>query len=156
MCLSDLEFDYINPFDTAKRINKVIELEFVIHAGMTVLLLLCGVWLMFFINLPLLYLHARLYLRRQHLVDVTEIFNHLDYEKTYRLLKLGFYLVLLLVVIYRCSILLITPQFLIEIAIENCCYTCCLSKGISIACMLVAINKYIFTPYQCWPDFQLV
>jgi hypothetical protein len=96
------------------------------------------------------------YLRRQHLVDVTEIFNQLDYEKTYRLLKLGFYLVLLLVVIYRCSILLITPQFLIEIAIENCCYTCCISKGISIACMLVAINKYIFTPYQCCPDFQLV
>ncbi len=96
------------------------------------------------------------YLRRQHLVDVTEIFNHLDYEKTYRLLKLGFYLVLLLVVIYRCSILLITPQFLIEIAIENCCYTCCIFEGISIACLLVVINKYIFTPYQCWPDFQLV
>jgi hypothetical protein len=103
MCLSDLEFDYINPFDTAKRINKVIELEFMIHTGMTVLLLLCRVWLIFLINVPLVYLHARLYLRKQHLVDVTEIFNHLEYEKTYRLLKLGFYLVLFLVVIYRCS-----------------------------------------------------
>ncbi len=60
MCLSDLEFDYINPFDTAKRINKVIELEFMIHTGMTVLLLLCRVWLIFLINVPLVYLHARL------------------------------------------------------------------------------------------------
>lgn len=41
------------------------------------------------------------YMNKRHLVDVTEIFNLLGYEKKYRLMKLGFYLILFFIVIYK-------------------------------------------------------
>ncbi|MCO5575934.1 hypothetical protein L7F22_029741 [Adiantum nelumboides] len=43
----------------------------------------------------------RKFLKRQHLVDVTEIFNVLGKEKKYRLIKLGFYVLMFFIVIYR-------------------------------------------------------
>lgn len=41
------------------------------------------------------------YLRKQHLLDVTEIFSHLGREKKYRLVKLAFYLLLFVIVIFK-------------------------------------------------------
>jgi hypothetical protein len=41
------------------------------------------------------------YLKKQYLLDVTEIFNLLDREKKYRLVKLAFYLLLFFIVIYK-------------------------------------------------------
>ncbi|CAL5423408.1 unnamed protein product [Camellia sinensis] len=42
-----------------------------------------------------------LFLNRQHLIDVTEVFRFLEAEKKYRVIKLSFYLVLLVLVIFR-------------------------------------------------------
>ncbi|WVZ82719.1 hypothetical protein U9M48_029951 [Paspalum notatum var. saurae] len=88
MCLADLEFDYINPFDSSSRINKVVMPEFVLQALLSVLFLLSGHWAMFLISLPMVYYNYTLYQRRQHLVDVTEIFNQLGREKKRRLFKI--------------------------------------------------------------------
>ena len=44
---------------------------------------------------PYLYYNVRLYTRKQHLVDVTEIFNLLHWEKKQRLFKLAYLVVLL-------------------------------------------------------------
>lgn len=41
------------------------------------------------------------YMRSQHLLDVTEIFNLLDREKKYRLVKLAFYLLLFFIAVYK-------------------------------------------------------
>lgn len=101
ICLSDLENDFINPHDSAARINKFVVPEFAGHAGLTVLLLFTGHWIMFLLNLPLLVYHARHYSRNTHLMDVTEIFKDLEAEKRLRLIKLGFYLSLFIVVIFR-------------------------------------------------------
>ncbi|KAJ7524554.1 hypothetical protein O6H91_17G011000 [Diphasiastrum complanatum] len=101
LCLSDLEFDYINPFDSSNRINKFVLPEFAIQGILSGIYLLSGHWFMFLLNLPLLCFHARLYLKQQHLIDVTEIFNLLDREKKQRFIKLGFYLLLLIIVMYR-------------------------------------------------------
>ncbi|KAL2650673.1 hypothetical protein R1flu_018801 [Riccia fluitans] len=101
MCLSDLEFDYINPFDSASSINKFVLPEFILHGALCTLYLFTGYWVVFLLNLPLAYYHTRLYMSKRHLVDVTEIFNHLSKEKQYRLMKLGFYLVLFFIVIYK-------------------------------------------------------
>ncbi|KAL3701056.1 hypothetical protein R1sor_019078 [Riccia sorocarpa] len=101
MCLSDLEFDYINPFDSASSINKFVLPEFIGHGALCGFYLLTGHWLMFLLNLPLAYYHMRLFMHKRHLVDVTEIFNLLGKEKQYRLMKLGFYLLLFFIVIYK-------------------------------------------------------
>ncbi|CAA0820563.1 Protein cornichon homolog 4 [Striga hermonthica] len=95
MCLADLEFDYINPYDSASRINKVVLPEFITQGVLCFLFLITGHWFMSLLCVPYLYYNVRLYLQRQHLVDVTEIFNQLHWEKKQRLFKLG-YIVLLI------------------------------------------------------------
>ncbi|KAG0473092.1 hypothetical protein HPP92_014516 [Vanilla planifolia] len=85
MTLADLEFDYINAYDTSSRINMVIVPEFVLQGIFSLLFLLSGHWIMFLFSAPLLYYNARLYQKRKHLIDVTEIFNHLNVEKKRRL-----------------------------------------------------------------------
>ncbi|RCV20055.1 hypothetical protein SEVIR_4G024600v4 [Setaria viridis] len=95
MCLADLEFDYINPFDSSSRINKVVMPEFILQALLSVLFLLSGHWAMFLLSVPMVYYNYTLYQRRQHLVDVTEIFNQLGREKKRRLFKIVSLIVLL-------------------------------------------------------------
>ncbi|XP_062233663.1 protein cornichon homolog 1-like [Phragmites australis] len=95
MCLADLEFDYINPFDSSSRINKVVMPEFVLQALLSVLFLLSGHWAMFSLSVPMVYYNYTLYQRRQHLVDVTEIFNQLGREKKRRFFKIISLIVLL-------------------------------------------------------------
>ncbi|KAG2681392.1 hypothetical protein I3760_11G142400 [Carya illinoinensis] len=95
MCLADLEFDYINPYDSSSRINRVILPEFISQGVLCLFYLATGHWCMSLFCVPYLYYNVRLYLRRQHLVDVTEIFNLLHREKKLRLFKL-FHLIFLL------------------------------------------------------------
>uniref|UniRef100_A0A804PRE2 Uncharacterized protein n=1 Tax=Zea mays TaxID=4577 RepID=A0A804PRE2_MAIZE len=75
ICLSDLEYDYINPYDSSSRINAVVLIEYSLQGA--------------------------LYLARKHLVDVTEIFRQLSDEKKYRMIKLAFYFCLFIITIYR-------------------------------------------------------
>ncbi|KAJ9147789.1 hypothetical protein P3X46_029910 [Hevea brasiliensis] len=95
MCLADLEFDYINPYDSSSRINKVILPEYIAEGVLCIFYLLTGHWCMSLLCVPYLHYNLRLYTRRQHLIDVTEIFNLLHWEKKQRLFKL-FYLIFLL------------------------------------------------------------
>ncbi|XXG67340.1 hypothetical protein AAC387_Pa06g0710 [Persea americana] len=100
MCLADLEFDYINPYDSASRINSVVMPEFVTQGVLCLLFLLSGHWVMFLLCAPNLYYNVRMYLQRQHLIDVTEIFNLLNWEKKQRLFKLVYLVVLLFLSIF--------------------------------------------------------
>ncbi|XP_010263191.1 PREDICTED: protein cornichon homolog 4-like [Nelumbo nucifera] len=100
MCLADLEFDYINPYDSARRINSVVLPEFGTLGALCFLFLISGHWFMFILCLPYLYYNARMYMRRQHLVDVTEIFNMLNWEKKQRLVKLVYLIVLVFFTIF--------------------------------------------------------
>ncbi|KAG5565639.1 hypothetical protein RHGRI_001525 [Rhododendron griersonianum] len=100
MCLSDLELDYINPYDSASQINKAVLPEFVTQGSLCLLHLLTGHWLMFLICLPHSYYNFRLYTRKQHLVDVTEIFNQLPWEKQLRIYKLVYLAFLLFLSIF--------------------------------------------------------
>lgn len=95
MCLADLEFDYINPYDSSVQINRVILPEYITQGVLCVFFLLTGHWFMSLLCIPYLYYNVNLYMRKQHLVDVTEIFNMLHKEKKQRLFKL-FYLIFLL------------------------------------------------------------
>ncbi|PKU59839.1 protein cornichon homolog 4 [Dendrobium catenatum] len=95
MSLADLEFDYINPYDSSSRINAVILPEFVLQGILCLLFLVSGHWMMFLFAAPMLYYNVRLYQQQKHLIDVTEIFSQLNEEKKRRLIKL-IYLVTLL------------------------------------------------------------
>ncbi|KAK4365865.1 hypothetical protein RND71_013745 [Anisodus tanguticus] len=184
MCLSDLEFDYINPYDSASRINGVVLPEFITQGVLCLLYLITGHWVMSLLCVPYMYYNYRLegcgatavgagsrgggkkgwrvvavfvlvvalegygafhlrngsykrsmtfvlsdirkkrfsefkdgkslhsiflqknccdrkgYTRRQHLVDVTEIFNLLNWEKKQRLFKLGYIILLLCISLF--------------------------------------------------------
>ncbi|XP_047955592.1 protein cornichon homolog 4-like [Salvia hispanica] len=100
MCLADLEFDYINPYDSASRINRVVLPEFITQGVLCFLFLVTGHWFMSLLCVPYLYYNVRLYQRRQHLVDVTEIFNLLNWEKKERLFKLGYIILLLFMCLF--------------------------------------------------------
>ncbi|OIT03696.1 PREDICTED: protein cornichon homolog 4-like [Nicotiana attenuata] len=100
ICLSDLEFDYINPYDTAARVNKVVLPEFITQGVLCFLYLITGHWVMSLLCVPYLYYNVKLYMQRRHLVDVTEIFNMLNWEKKQRLFKLGNIVLLLLISLF--------------------------------------------------------
>ncbi|XP_022873865.1 protein cornichon homolog 4-like [Olea europaea var. sylvestris] len=100
VCLADLEFDYINPYDSSSRINKTVLPEFITQGVLCFLFLLTGHWVMSLLCIPYLYYNVRLYMRRQHLVDVTEIFNLLSWEKKQRIIKLGYIVVLLFISLF--------------------------------------------------------
>ncbi|CAI8589205.1 unnamed protein product [Vicia faba] len=95
MCLADLEFDYINPYDFASRINSVVLVEFVLQGVLCCFYLVTGHWFMSLLCVPYLYFNIRSYRQKKHLIDVTEIFSMLSWEKKQRLVKL-FYLVITL------------------------------------------------------------
>ncbi|GAY42001.1 hypothetical protein CUMW_063590 [Citrus unshiu] len=99
MYLTDLEGDYINPYDSAAQINMLVFPEFFTQGTLCILFLITEHWFMFLLSLPYLYFNVRLYTRRQHLVDVTEIYSQLTWEKHLRLYKLC-YLIILLVLCY--------------------------------------------------------
>ncbi|CAM8878057.1 unnamed protein product [Rhodiola kirilowii] len=95
MCLSDLEYDYINAYDTASRVNKVVLPEFITQGVSCIFLLSTGHWFVSLLGVPYLLYNTILYFKREHLLDVTEIFNTLNQEKKKRHYKLGYIVVLL-------------------------------------------------------------
>ncbi|KAE9597717.1 hypothetical protein Lal_00041501 [Lupinus albus] len=100
MCLADLEFDYINPYDCSSRIDKVVLAEYILHGVLCCFYLVTGHWIMSLFCAPYLYYNFRLYKQGKHRVDVTEIFNLLPQEKKQRLIKLFYLLFLLLLSIF--------------------------------------------------------
>ncbi|XP_013584392.1 PREDICTED: protein cornichon homolog 4-like [Brassica oleracea var. oleracea] len=100
VCLADLEFDYINPYDSAARINYVVLPEFIVQGVLCVFYLFTGHWFMAILCLPYMYYNFQLYSKRQHLVDVTEIFNLLNWEKKKRLFKLAYIILNLFLTIF--------------------------------------------------------
>ncbi|XP_073147619.1 protein cornichon homolog 4-like [Henckelia pumila] len=100
MCLTDLEFDYINPYDSTSRINWVVWPEFVAEGVLCLVHLTAGHWVMFLLCLPFLYYNVKVYSQQRHLLDVTEIFNQLRWAKKIRLYKLIYLAILLALSIF--------------------------------------------------------
>lgn len=100
ICLSDLENDFINPHDSATRINAGVNPEAAIQAALTALYLVTGNWLSFLYSVPMLAYNVRLYMRGEQRVHVTDIFSQLSLRKKVFLLKLFYYLIFFVFVIY--------------------------------------------------------
>nr|XP_011467992.1 PREDICTED: protein cornichon homolog 1 isoform X1 [Fragaria vesca subsp. vesca] len=99
--LTDLEADYINPFELSSRINQLVVPEFIVHGVFCALFLLAQRWFMFLFTVPLTYYIVMLFVKQKHLIDVTEVFRVLNTEKKCRLVKLGVYFCLLAIIIIR-------------------------------------------------------
>uniref|UniRef100_A0A2P2Q2W2 Protein cornichon homolog 4-like n=1 Tax=Rhizophora mucronata TaxID=61149 RepID=A0A2P2Q2W2_RHIMU len=97
MNLLDLETDHLNPYDTARTINRIVKAEYILQGLVCVAFLFTGHWFMCLLSLPYLYYNTTLYLQRRHLVDVTEIYNQLNWEKKQRTFKF-LYLIALVVI----------------------------------------------------------
>ncbi|KAK4432149.1 protein cornichon1 [Sesamum alatum] len=108
---SDLEADYLNPYELSSRINSVIVLEYLLHGAFCIMFLVTGHWIMFLISLPPAYYNLKQYLSKQHLVDVTEVFRVLNAEKKVRLIKLGFYIIFFGVVVTRLALSVVFAVF---------------------------------------------
>jgi hypothetical protein len=70
---------------------------------MAVLFLLTGKWFAGALHASLAVYNVRRYLRGDATLDVTEIFNQVGREKTVRMVKLIFYLLSFVLIIYRCG-----------------------------------------------------
>nr|GMD41724.1 protein cornichon homolog 1 isoform X2 [Ipomoea batatas]GMD46399.1 protein cornichon homolog 1 isoform X2 [Ipomoea batatas]GMD47933.1 protein cornichon homolog 1 isoform X2 [Ipomoea batatas] len=101
VCLSDLEADYMNPYESSSRINNVILKEYVLQGVFCILFLVTGHWFLFLLTVLPTYYNVKKFLSRQHLIDVTEVFRAIDFEKKLRIAKLAFYLIFFIVVIVR-------------------------------------------------------
>nr|GMD42956.1 protein cornichon homolog 1 isoform X1 [Ipomoea batatas] len=101
VCLSDLEADYMNPYESSSRINNVILKEYVLQGVFCILFLVTGHWFLFLLTVLPTYYNLKKFLSRQHLIDVTEVFRAIDFEKKLRIAKLAFYLIFFIVVIVR-------------------------------------------------------
>ncbi|GJX64698.1 cornichon homolog 1 isoform X1 [Tanacetum coccineum] len=104
VCLSDLENDLMNPYESSSRINSVVLPEMVLHCAGSALLLLTGFWFLFLLTLPITIYSSMKYMNKQHLIDVTEVFRYLDAEKKYRIAKLVLYAFVFLLVIIRSAV----------------------------------------------------
>ncbi|KAM7264279.1 hypothetical protein ACFE04_001962 [Oxalis oulophora] len=100
-CLADLEDDYMNPFETASRVNAWIMPEFYLQGAFCAYFLVKGHWFLFLFALPVACYHARLISKRKHLLDVTEVFRNIKFEKRLRMVKMGFYLLPFFIIIIK-------------------------------------------------------
>ncbi|KAJ9184731.1 hypothetical protein P3X46_004430 [Hevea brasiliensis] len=104
LCLTDLEADHMNPFEATASINKWILPEFVLQGVICILFLLTGHWVMFLMAAPLTIYHVMLFMKREHLIDVTEVFRNLNSQKKFRLIKLGIYLIFFAILMFRITL----------------------------------------------------
>ncbi|KAG2246063.1 hypothetical protein Bca52824_085691 [Brassica carinata] len=104
ICLTDLEADHMNPFETSTCINRLVLPEFILQGSLCLLFLLTWHWFFFLVSLPVTCYHAMLYNKRRHLIDVTEVFRGIDFEKKLRFTKLGFYISLFILVVFRLTL----------------------------------------------------
>ena len=59
--MSDLEYDYINPYDSSSRINAVVLIEYLLQAALCASFLLTLHWFPFLVMAPVTYYHVKLY-----------------------------------------------------------------------------------------------
>ncbi|KAL8036890.1 hypothetical protein ABFX02_11G006000 [Erythranthe guttata] len=108
---SDLEADYLNPYELSSRVNSVIVPEYLLQGAFCILFLVTGHWFMFLLSLPPAYFNLTQYLSQQHRIDVTEVFRVLNAEKKTRIIKLGVYIVFFGLVITRLALSVVHAVF---------------------------------------------
>ena len=84
ICLSDLEYDYINPYDSSSHINAVVLIEYALQGALCASFLLTLHWFPFLVMAPVTYYHVKLYVLLS--LDV-------NYNRIFILFIIGYYAV---------------------------------------------------------------
>lgn len=79
--------------------------EYILNAVLAAFLLITGKWVAASIHICISLYNLRIYLQREHIVDVTEIFRQLPKQKMMRMIKLVIFLFSFVLIIYRCALL---------------------------------------------------
>jgi len=107
---SDLESDYINPFDLCSQLNRFVLPENIAHAFLTTLFLLTGQWIALLLNAPLVAFNVNKIRNKTHVYDATEIFRSLPSHKKESFIKLGFYGVSFFYYLFRMIVALVSES----------------------------------------------
>lgn len=107
---SDLECDYINPIELCNKLNPFFIPEAGLHGFITALFLVNGYWFSFLLNLPLAAYNVNKVLKKNHLLDATEIFRTLSKHKKESFIKLGFHLLMFFFYLYRMIMALVSDD----------------------------------------------
>ncbi|EFJ44997.1 hypothetical protein VOLCADRAFT_76026 [Volvox carteri f. nagariensis] len=99
--LSDLENDFINPYDLTLRLNRFVALEYVGQVLITASLLLTGKWFIGVLQLGMLGFLLHNWSTRRHVVDATDVFRQLPVQKKRRLIMFGSFLLYFIIITYR-------------------------------------------------------
>ncbi|GFR39746.1 hypothetical protein Agub_g229 [Astrephomene gubernaculifera] len=99
--LSDLENDFINPYDLTLRLNRFVALEYGAQVLLTAALLLSGKWFIGCLQLVMLGFLLHGWSSRQHVVDATDVFRQLPAQKKRRLIMFGGFLIFFILITYR-------------------------------------------------------
>ncbi|TYZ61541.1 hypothetical protein PybrP1_006865 [[Pythium] brassicae (nom. inval.)] len=91
--LDELELDHLNPADVAKRLNKLVYPEMVLHGVLMFLCLVAWAPYVLLLNVPIALWHARRVMRNEHMLDPTEIlrFKNLQAARVEAIAKTVFY-----------------------------------------------------------------
>eukprot|EP00775_Hariotina_reticulata_P011959 gene11959-12102_t len=101
VCLTDLENDYINPYDLSSKMNRFVVHELITQAVIAALLLLSGNWFTGVCHAAVLVYMLHLHNSRLFYVDTTDAFRQLPQQKKQRFVLLAAHLLLFIVVVYR-------------------------------------------------------
>lgn len=107
---SDLESDYINPIELCVKLNPWFVPVAALHGALTVAFLLNGFWFVFLLNLPMLAYNVNKIVKKNHLLDATEIFRTLSKHKKESFVKLSFHLALFFFYLYRMILSLVADE----------------------------------------------
>lgn len=112
--LSDLENDFINPYDLSTKLNRWVVPEYALQIAIT---LVCCLSLKYFTGVAQLCMLAYLvkfWIARQQYIDATDAFKQLPAQKKKRTIILVFHLCLFVFITYRvieCALhSLLTPE----------------------------------------------
>ena len=75
--------------------------EFGVQAAITLILGFGGKWFCFLVQLPMLIYNVRTYMRKDHLVHATDVFQNVKTEQKLRFGKLIYTILFFVLVIYR-------------------------------------------------------
>ena len=76
-------------------------IEYILNGVLAAFLLVSGKWISAAVQVAICLWNLRMYLARDHIVDVTEIFRQLPKQKMMRMIKLVIFLFAFVLIIYR-------------------------------------------------------
>uniref|UniRef100_A0A7S0WIB6 Uncharacterized protein n=1 Tax=Chlamydomonas leiostraca TaxID=1034604 RepID=A0A7S0WIB6_9CHLO len=101
ICLTDLEQDFINPYDLSNRLNRFVIAEYAGQFIMTAALIAGGKWFCAALHIAVSAYMITLFVKKQVYIDATDAFKQLKGQKFRRGVIFGCYCFSFVMVVFR-------------------------------------------------------